>query len=322
MDEKRLAAALEAVDRLKSELGLSQEKVGKLIGVSGAVLSTLRSGTYKGDVERQVKIIEDYFSVKNKQEDIYREVDYAETSISSRAYEMIKLCHIKGGLAVFAGDAGIGKTKAAKKYTSDNPNNSYYCTLNPCLTSLKSILKLVADMVGARPEKSLYDMWRSIRSRLSDGSVIIFDEAQHLTYRSIEALRAFADSFAEDGQTLGIVFIGNTETVQRFGGRQKAEFAQIANRTKQRLVYTTNNIKREDISLLFPILADRGMNAEIDFLLGISRTQQAIRGAVNLFSNAYDNDDYSFSGLVKMAKFMEMDLSGLDVKAIKIGAAV
>ena len=320
MDEKRITAALDAVERLKSETGLSQEKAGSLIGVKGSILSTLKSGTYKGDVERQIKIIEDYFSVKGKTEETYKEVDYADTSISHRAYEMIKLAHIKGGLAVFAGDAGIGKTKAAKKYVKDTPTNSYYCVLNPCLTSLKSILKLVADMVGARPERSLYDMWSSIRSRLSDGSVIIFDEAQHLTYRSIEALRAFADSFAEDGQTLGIVFIGNTETVQRFGGRQKAEFAQIANRTKQRLVYTTNNIRREDISLLFPILADRGMNAEIDFLLGIARTQQALRGAVNLFSNAYDNDDFTLNGLVKMAKFMEMDLTGLDLKKIR-GAA-
>ena len=317
MDEKRINAALDAVEKMKTDMRLSQEKAGRLIGVSGAVLSTLRSGTYKGDVERQIKIIEDYFAMKDKQDDTYREVEYADTSISRKAYEMIKLAHIKGGLAVFAGDAGIGKTKAAKKYVKDNPTNSYYCVLNPCLTSLKSILKLVADMVGARPERALYEMWRSIRSRLSDGTVIIFDEAQHLTYRSIEALRAFADSFADEGQTLGIVFIGNTETVQRFGGRQKAEFAQIANRTKQRLVYTTNNIRREDIALLFPLLAERSMNAEIDFLLGIARTQQALRGAVNLFSNAYDNDDYSLSGLVKMAKFMEMDLSGLDVKKLK-----
>ena len=68
MDEKRLAAALDAVENLKRESGLSQEKAGKLIGVSGAVLSTLRSGTYKGDVERQVKIIEDYFAVKDRDE--------------------------------------------------------------------------------------------------------------------------------------------------------------------------------------------------------------------------------------------------------------
>ena len=96
MDEKRLAAALDAVENLKKESGLSQEKAGKIIGVSGAVLSTLRSGTYKGDVERQVKIIEDYFAVKDRHEETYREVEYADTSISHRAYEMIKLAHIKG----------------------------------------------------------------------------------------------------------------------------------------------------------------------------------------------------------------------------------
>lgn len=55
-------------------------------------------------------------------------------------------------------------------------------------------------------------------------------------------------------------------------------------------------------------------------MLGIARTQQALRGAVNLFSNAYDNDDISLKGLVRMAKFMEMDLSGLDIKKVK-GAA-
>ena len=126
MDEKRITAALDAVERLKSETGLSQEKAGRLIGVSGAVLSTLKSGTYKGDVERQIKIIEDYFSVKGKTEETYKEVDYADTSISHRAYEMIKLAHIKGGLAVFAGDAGIGKTKAAKKYVKDNYNGVEY----------------------------------------------------------------------------------------------------------------------------------------------------------------------------------------------------
>lgn len=72
--------------------------------------------------------------------------------------------------------------------------------------------------------------------------------------------------------------------------------------------------------LLFPILADNDMQAEIDFLWKISQTQQAIRGAVNLFGNAYDNGKYDLSGLVAMAKFMELDLTGLDIKSIK-GAA-
>ena len=35
---------------------------------------------------------------------------------------------------------------------------------------------------------------------------------------------------------------------------------------------------------------------------------QALRGAINLFSNAYDNEDYSYAGLVAMAKFMSLEV--------------
>lgn len=69
--------------------------------------------------------------------------------------------------------------------------------------------------------------------------------------------------------------------------------------------------------LLFPILANNEMLSEIEFLWKIAQTQQAIRGAVNLFSNAYDNGKYDLQGLVAMAKFMELDLTGLDIKSLK-----
>ena len=103
------------------------------------------------------------------------------------------------------------------------------------------------------------------------------------------------------------MLIGNLETVTRMGGK-KAEFAQIANRTKQRKIYRNTDIQREDICKLFPILEVENMNAEIDFLLRIARTPQAIRGAINLFSNAYDNENYTYAGLVAMAQFMDMEV--------------
>ncbi|MCM1530519.1 MAG: ATP-binding protein [Alistipes sp.] len=143
--------------------------------------------------------------------------------------------------------------------------------------------------------------------KLSDGIVLIFDEAQHLTLKDIEVLRSFSDYFNDKGQTLGICFIGNLETVARIGSK-KAEFAQIANRTKQRKIYLKSEIQRDDIKKLFPILESENKEKEIDFLFQIAQTQQALRGTVNLFSNAYDNKNYSYNGLVAMAKFMDMDV--------------
>ena len=43
-------------------------------------------------------------------------------------------------------------------------------------------------------------------------------------------------------------------------------------------------------------------------MLKIAHSQQAIRGAVNLFANAYSNEDVSYKGLVGMAKDMNMEV--------------
>lgn len=295
----------------------SQNAAAEVLGISAAILTQLRQGTYKGDTKKYLTKLANYFQLKADFDGTYREIAYAETSISKKVYDTIRICHVKGGLAIFAGDAGIGKTKAAQKYVADNPDNAIYLTLNPCLTSIKSTLKLLANALNAPTASTLDDMWLNIIGKLSDGMVLIFDEAQHLPIKTIETLRSFSDYFRDRNQTLGIMFIGNNETVRRLGSNKKADFAQISNRTKQTRLCTTKNIKREDIMLLFPILAQNKMNAEIDFLWKIAQTQQALRGAVNLFSNAYDNERYDLQGLVAMAKHMELDLTGLDIKSLK-----
>lgn len=295
---------LERMERFQKENSYSQNEAAKIVGITGTVLSQLRSGKYPNP-QRPFDIIQKYFEVKDRARFTYNEAGYVPTSISTQIYNIIGVCQVKGGLAVIAGDAGIGKTKAAQKFIADNPTNSFLITVNPCLTNIKSLLKTVAEKTGASLERSVDELWNSIARRLSDGMVLIFDEAQHFTLKDIEVLRSFSDYFTDKGQTLGICFIGNTETVARIGSK-KAEFAQIANRTKQQKLYTRNQIKRDDIAKLFPILREDGMEAEIDFLYKIAQTPQGIRGVVNLFSNAYDNKDYSYRGLVSMAKYMDI----------------
>lgn len=295
----------------------SQNEAAKVLGISSPTLTALRKGNYRGNVDTFMKKLAAYFNLKSDLGNTYHEIEYAHTSISKKVYDTIRICHVKGGLAVYAGDAGIGKTKAAQKYVRDNPDNAVYISLNPCLTSIKSTLKLLANALGAVRASSLDELWVNITDKLADGIVLIFDEAQHLPPKTIEVLRSFSDYFRDRNQTLGIIFIGNHETVRRLGSNKKADFAQIRNRTKQTRVCSVKEIKRDDICLLFPILADNHMEAEIEFLWRISQTQQALRGAVNLFSNAYDNNgQYDLKGLVSMAKFMELDLTGLDMKSI------
>ena len=283
----------------------SANKAGEQVGVSGATISAIKSGKYGADPTNQLEKLIAYFETKEEAAETFQSSGYVKTSISSNVYETIRNCQLKGGLAIACGDAGVGKTQAAKQYAKDYSSNCIYISVNPCIKSPKSVLKLIGNNFNISAS-SLDELWLAIASKLSDGMVIIIDEAQHLGIRTIETLRSFCDWFDSKGQTLGICFVGNQETVTRLGGRQKAEFAQIRNRTKQTKIFTVNQITKRDMELLFPALI--GKNTELEFLWKISHSPQAIRGAMNLYSNAFDNGNTTYKGLLAMAKFMELEV--------------
>lgn len=296
--------ALNKFDALAEQLG-SANKAAARIGIAASTVSQIKSGAYKADPVKQLNKLIEYFENKQESEKNYSAKNYAKTSVSDEVYEIIKNCQLMGGLAIACGDAGIGKTQAAKQYAQDHPNGCVLLTANPCFRSPKSMLKMLGNALNVSANAA-DDLWIAITSKLTDGTVIIIDEAQHLSLRTIETLRSFSDHFDAKDQTLGICFIGNQETVGRFGGKQKADFAQIRNRTKQTRIYSTANIKKEDIELLFPILS--GKEPELEFLLRIAQSRQAVRGAVNLFSTAYNNDNITYDGLVATAKYMNMEV--------------
>ena len=283
----------------------SQKQASRILGMSDTVISKLRKGTYEGNADEKLDRISRYLEMKEDLKNTYSPSKYVDTYISSQIYDIIKVCHTKGGLSIVSGEAGIGKTKAINKYVADHPTNAFVVTMNPCFTGVKTLLNIIAGKIGCERPYSIPQLYTSIENKLSDGMVLIIDEAQHMTLKNIEVLRSFSDHFDSLNQTFGICFVGNPETVYRMGVK-KAEFAQIANRAKQIKVYSTSEIQRSDIEKLFPVLS--GCDKEIDYLYSISQTKQSIRGVVNLFSNAYDNENITYEGLVAMAKFMEMEI--------------
>ncbi len=280
-----------------TEVG-SQSKAANNIGYSTGTLSTYRKGTYNGDVEKFENRLREFFDLKNEAQTLYAAPDYVPTSISEGVYATIRMCHLKGGLADECGDAGIGKTKAALKYAAEYPGSAIYVTVNPCVSSLNAFLKLLCRQLKL-PTGRKDDMWMEIDAALRGGRrVLIIDEAQHLPIKTIEAIRAFTD----DNPELGVTLIGNPETVTN--GRSRPAFAQIRNRTKLINIRRTLEVTKSDVKLLFPALA--GHDKEIDLMHTIARSEQGIRGAVNLYSNARDNEDTSYQGLMAMAKTMKM----------------
>ena len=276
-----------------------QRKASAVIGYSEATISQYRNSKYRGDVSRLESRLRELFGNQEDAAELSMPDDYVPTSISESVYDTIRICHLKGGLAIECGDAGIGKTRAAKKYVEDYPSSSIYVTVNPCLVTISAFLKLLCRQLKI-PTGRKDDMWMDIESHLRGGrKVLIIDEAQHLPIKTIEAIRAFYDANPE----LGIIMIGNAETVSHGGSSTRESFAQIRNRTKLTEVRHTTQVTRDDIRLLFPGLPGE---KEVDFLHVVAQSEQAVRGAVNLYSNALDNNDTSYTGLAAMAKAMRI----------------
>lgn len=312
MTEKQ-ANAIKQFEELAVRVG-SEKKAGQLIGVSSSIISQLRSGKYNGDIEKQFERLYTYFETKSKAADKYSEVEYAPTTISEVVYQTLENVKIKGGFAFVTGDAGIGKTKALRKFSADNELNCVMITINPCTKSTKAVLKMLALELGLPISQSRDDLWMSIAAKLHDGMVIAVDEAQLLTYGSIETLRSFADFFSERGQTLGVALVGNDGIREKIEGRFREQYRQVSNRAWQRQQLRTLDVQRGDIEMLIPIL--NGKDRELEFLHKIAQTAEGVRGAVRLFGNAYDAGSYDLDGLIKMAKMMHLDLKGLE-KAVR-----
>ena len=188
---------------------------------------------------------------------------------------------------------------AAKQYIKEYPNSSIYISINPCLATLSACLKLICQKLRISTGRK-DDMWIRICDALSgERKVLIIDEAQHLPVKTIEAVRAFIDA----DPTLGICMIGNIATLSNNGN---PAYAQIQNRTKLTEIRHTKNITLDDIAMLCPRLKNK---KELELMLRIAHSMQGIRGAVNVYSNALDNEDISYNGLRAMASAMQITMN-------------
>lgn len=298
------AGALLKFDELSKELG-SANKACNAIGISSGAMSDLRKGKYKGDATQQFKKLYEYFDIKEKSKKLQVIRDYVPTTTSEIVKKHLELCQMRGRLSVISGDAGIGKTKAIMQYCKEKPNSTTWITANPCMNTVKTVLKELCKRLNISFKTNNLEMYNGIISKLSDGQIIIIDEAQHLSLKTIETLRGISDYFEDRNQTLGICFVGNRTTMNNFGGKEDAVFEQIVNRTFQMPILSTELVQKSDIQMLFPALEEP---KAFDFILKIARSRQAIRGAMNLYLNAKDNEDLSFEGLIEMAKEMHMQV--------------
>lgn len=289
--------AVEAVLKYQERNNKSLTAIANELGISVAQLSSFKNGSYKAP-HTIIPKIASLMSVAKEKEIAPREPAFVETKVSKAVQNAIAYSHIQGKISVVYGDAGVGKTMAINEYCKRN-NLAIKITISPSYASMSGVNELMADKLGVR-ERVSRKIYAEIISKLKDsGRVVIIDEAQHLTVRTLNHLRCMAD---ESG--IGICLVGNDEVYTKLKGSGRADFAQLFSRIGMRKQVMTSTLSREDVHNIFEQVDD---DEAQEILFKISRTNYGLRGAVNVFVNtAAVFGNITAQGIAKMTREMNI----------------
>lgn len=301
MEQEKTMSQEEAVRFLqayKEETKKTQAAVARELGISEGALSGFLKGSYKTPwtVCEKVAALQ---RVHEKKKVSPKEPGYVPTSISRTVINAIRYCHIQGKISVVYGDAGIGKTMAARQYLKED-SLAVGITISPTYASITGVNELLAEQLGVR-ERVARKITSEIVAKLrGSGRVLIIDEAQHLTVRTLNHLRCISD---ESG--VGIALIGNDEVYTKMKGSGRADFAQLFSRIGMRKQVLTSGITREDVEAVFSPYGIDGSALEV--LYRICRTSYGLRGAVNVFVNtAAVFQEVTDAGVARVMKDMNI----------------
>ena len=254
--------------------GTSQSRIAKELGVSKSTVSLFLGGTYSGNNHELARNIEQLLSMGAARQataqppkiclGVRNTVEIEQTA---------KIAHVQKSIALIYGPAGCGKSTALKHYASTT-HGVIYVEADATVNTVRSILKLILSAMGAEAHGSTADLMQCILGKLRGTSqLLILDEAQHLSERSFDAIRAINDK-----AHIGIVYAGNPSVLKRMYGRRAEEFDQVYSRTTYKCPLN-NTFTKSDISAIYEGF---GFSREcLEYLWRISKRQGGLRLMVN-----------------------------------------
>lgn len=224
----------------------SQSRIAKELGVSKAGLSLFLSNTYTGNNQALAEKIEQFIQMGAARQTVAKAPPFCQNVSNTRTVlEMTRIAHLYGDIVLIYGSAGCSKSSSLQHYAKCY-NGVIYAEADVTTNSPRCILKLILSAMDEDEKGSTTDLMRRIISKLADTNMLlIIDEAQHLTEKAFDAIRAINDK-----THCGIVYAGNPSILKRMFGRQEEEYEQLYSRAVYRCPLK-HSYTQEDISEMY-----------------------------------------------------------------------
>ncbi len=245
--------------------GITQAMLARSIGVSAPQVSQYLSDTYKGDVAGLESKLNDFmnnYAVRNDTDSL----KITLTKNMRMTHFTINETIVSRDLTVIHGEAGCGKTTAVKEFVKQNPTTVFIEAI-PGM-SISSVLSEISVAIGLQPTKSSESMIKAISKEFRRReAVLIIDEAENLTTKTLEAVRRIWDFSA-----VPIVLVGTSALINNLKGRN-GELLQLYSRVSN--TWKFKELDDEDLKELFG-----------DVAVHISKITKHLRRAMNIYKKA------------------------------------
>jgi len=198
MDQRRERDGRFTGEQFARELGTLTTGRGQKKRVHATVLSQILAGTYHGTAEPYIRRIDEYLGRERLRGDRLVTEPFADIELARKVRGVVRVAQRNGSIGVVVMDPGQGKTTIARAIASlesaavlitvDDRNGPY-----GVLAQLYEKLSIPGVPHDAGRRRALAQRLRADRT-----IVILVDEAQNLTPRALELVRAIHDN-AEAG---------------------------------------------------------------------------------------------------------------------------
>ena len=223
--------------------GLTQEAVARQMGISQTRLNLVIRGKYPGKREPVLKKMDTWLKHDEERDRLrIKEIGWVSTKSGERVQNTLRFAHVLSKFCIIFGAPGLGKTIAARHYAATNLGVKLI-TIAPSINTIfalyREILKAVTG--GTARRAMIYCRAEALEALQVENTLLIVDEAQHLSQKQLEELR-----YLWDQTGMGLVLMGNESVYSSItGAAHRAEFAQLFSRVSRGL--HVPNTSRQDV---------------------------------------------------------------------------
>lgn len=228
-------AALRLDVRGKIGPALPQAEVARQADVAEATLSQYLNAKYTGNLDQIAAKLHKWLRSLEQAAALRRKLPvapaYRKLHGSTAITAALAYARETGRMVSITGVPGVSKTATARQFAEDFPR-TWHATIDPTSGGVPTMLLAVLEAMGEKDARGTPQVLQRRVCAIAQEAkgLLIVDEAQELSEKAIEALRAIYDRVR-----IGIALLGNEVAHTRIGPTgTKPAFAQVSSRFAQR----------------------------------------------------------------------------------------